>query len=222
MSKAPAWARQGKGEKMETAPSKEFSPRFWMKKGEGVEQDDEVYITFCDEEPLLFYEHSLKVGKKFGYNVTCMKNLGEECPLCEAGHYAPNVAVFTVIDHRSITDKNNKVHQDEKKLFVAKSSTWSVLELKKQRLEQKGLSMKGATFRVARTNAQKSPNAGNDFDFEGHVDGNDYDLEPLDYEKYLAPDAEYAAHMAKKAAKPTDWDDNEPVSKPKSSKPKFD
>ena len=206
------WFRQGKEEKLDTPPKKEFAPRFWLKKGESA------FITFCDKDPIMIYEHELKINGKWGNNTTCMKNIGEECPLCENEHYAPNVAIFTVIDHRKIEGKNGKVYENEKRLYVLKSTAWAILEIKKQKLEDKGLNMKGACFEVTRTKGDKSPNVGDVFDYEGHVE--DMDIDPLDYAKFLAPDAEWCAHMAKKAGKKNS-ESNDAPAKPNSSKPNF-
>lgn len=209
----PNWYRQGKDEEMVIPPKRDYAPRFWLKKGESA------FITFCDEDPILMYEHELKINGKFGNQTTCMKNIGEECPLCENGYYAPNVAVFSIIDHREIQGKDNKVYKDEKRLLVAKSTSWAVIELKKKKLEGKGKTMKGAMFEVTRTNKDKSPNVGDVFDYEEHVPDDFMDLSPLDYEKFLAPDAEYVAHMAEKAGVKNQNSDG--ATKPASGKPQF-
>lgn len=213
MSK-PSWYRQGSDEELETKPEKKYASRFWMKKGE------EAYITFCDENPIMLYEHSLKIGQKFGFHTTCMKNIGEPCPLCDNGHYASDVAIFTIIDHREIKGKDGKVYQDQKKLFVAKATTWAKLKLKKKRIEEKGIKFTGAMFLVTRTTGDKSPATGDDFEFEENIAESGVDLSPIDYDEFLAPDAEYCAYMAKKAGVKTD-DDFGGTPAPKASKPSF-
>lgn len=137
-----------------------------------VQKDEDARITFVDGElsdqgfllPPRFYEHTLYHAGKWT-NFVCPEKtnpeLGQKCPICEAGDYASLVALFTVIDHRSYkSPTTGKTYQDTPKIFAAKSQTFEILN--KMAIKRGGLA--GCTFDVSRT-GDKSAAVGNVFDF---------------------------------------------------------
>jgi len=58
--------------------------------------EDDVEIRFLNDEPILFYEHSVNEGGKF-LNVTCT---GDDCPYCEGGNKAAYKGAFLIVDTR--------------------------------------------------------------------------------------------------------------------------
>ena len=67
---------------------------------------DEVDIRFLTEEPISFYEHTVKKGNKFE-NIICT---GEDCPLCEDDNPSFKGA-YLVWDYTEYTDRNKKKHK---------------------------------------------------------------------------------------------------------------
>ena len=210
--------------------------RFWVK------QDGEGLVTFLDGnltsdgllDTVSFNQHNLKINGKWRNYFVCVAD-NEPCPLCEMDNYPTLVALFTVLDHTKYTDRNGKVHQHERKLFVAKRDTMKRL----QKLAAKRGGLTGWTVSISRT-GERSPEVGTDFDFEEHHEDlvefgktlklKAEDVKPLDYEKeikYLSADelrelgfgtpvvgkSETSAVLGKKASKkvkPADDDDDPP------------
>ena len=163
--KAAAEAEQKRGEQ-----GKLF--RFWMK------EKEEAQITFVDGElakdgplagmpdPPRYYEHNLFLNGTWNNFFVCPEktnpDANDKCPLCESGDRPALVALFTIIDHRSIpsTKDKAKVYKDTKKLLVAKSQTYELLT--KHAIKRKGLA--GCTFDASRV-GDKSASVGSMFDF---------------------------------------------------------
>jgi len=160
--------------------------RFWIKEGA------ETQITFLDgvlEDGLLQAastdEHMVRINGKW-HNFLCIA-AEEACPICENGDSPAWIAVLTVIDHSKYEDKNGKVHQHTRKLFVCKRDTFK--KLQKYANKHKGLA--GCTFDVSRT-GEKSPAVGSDFDFVEKLPISEIvkkyglkaeEAQPADYEK---------------------------------------
>lgn len=145
--------------------------RFWMK------EKEEARITFVDGElategplagypdPPRYYEHNLFLNGSWNNFVVCPEKTnpdsGEKCPYCEAGERPALVALFTVIDHRTILSKDkSRTYKDTKKLLVAKPQTYEILT--KHAIKRKGLA--GCTFDASRV-GDKSAAVGSMFDF---------------------------------------------------------
>ena len=77
---------------------------------------DEVDIRFLTEEPISFYEHTVKKGNKFE-NIICT---GEDCPLCEDDNPSFKGA-YLVWDYTEYTDRNKKKHKGQLRLYVGGS-----------------------------------------------------------------------------------------------------
>ena len=142
--------------------------RFWMK------EKEEARITFIDGDlgpdgvlvPPRYYEHVLFLNGSWNNFFVCPEKTnpdsGDKCPICESGDKPPSlVAVFTVIDHRAMPSKDKtKVWKDQKKLLVAKTGTFELLN--KHAIKRGGLA--GATFDASRV-GDKSASVGSMFDF---------------------------------------------------------
>lgn len=135
--------------------------RFWVPK------DKETQITFLDgdldEDGLLetvtFWEHNLRLNGRWGNHYACTQDQ-EPCPICLGGDTPSLVAAFSILDHTEWTDKNNKTHKHERRLFVCKRETFKRL----QKIATKRGGLAGATFDVSRI-GEKSAAVGSDFDF---------------------------------------------------------
>jgi len=73
--------------------------RFFLADGE-----EDIPLRFLTEEPILFYEHSLKVGKNYT-NETCK---GEGCEHCESGDRPSYKGAWLVTDGREREVKERK------------------------------------------------------------------------------------------------------------------
>ncbi len=137
--------------------------RFW------IPNDKETQITFLDgdldDDGLLqtvtYWEHQLRLNGDWRNWFACTQD-SEPCPICLGGQGdSPSlVAAFTVIDHTKWTDKQQKVHQHERRLFICKRETLKRL----QKIATKRDGLLGITFDVSRT-GDKSAAVGSDFDF---------------------------------------------------------
>lgn len=169
---APSWMKKGKEaqkalqKEEEVAKAKDEEKgklfRFWMPK------DTQTSITFLDGvlddegalDILLYYEHNVYMNNSWKNWFVCTAE-DEPCPICEGGERSSSlVGALTIIDHTEWTGNNNKLHRDERKLFVAKRDTINALQM----LATKRGGLAGCTFDVART-GDKSPGCGNVFDF---------------------------------------------------------
>lgn len=146
--------------------------RFWLEEGE-----QNVMITFVDGNlvqtaagmvllPPRYFEHNLKLNGRWGNHFVCPEKTvpgqGYKCPICEAGDRPSLVALFTIIDHRTFTGKENKVYKDTVKLFVANAQAFEQLNM----LAQKVGGLAGSRWSVSRA-GDKSPRTGNSFFPEG-------------------------------------------------------
>ena len=84
---------------------------------------DEVDIRFLTEEPISFYEHTVKKGNKFE-SIICT---GEDCPLCEDDNPSFKGA-YLVWDYTEYTDRNKKKHKGQLRLYVGGSRIVTQLE----------------------------------------------------------------------------------------------
>jgi hypothetical protein len=173
---AVSWLKQGEDSaklheqekaaqiKRQSEQGKSF--RFWLKKG------DEASIWFVDGAlhtkgylaPPRYYEHTVFFNNTWD-NIVCpqqtMPSAKEVCPICEGKDRAALVSLFTVIDTRPYTTKNGITIPFTRKLFVAKPTTFDMLN--KMAIKRGGLT--GCRFDVSRT-GDKSPNVGDVFDFQ--------------------------------------------------------
>jgi hypothetical protein len=167
-------------QKADAEQAARFGPgRFWVEKGK------EARITFLDghmEEGLIqtvsFYEHMIPRGAgKKGFDTFPCTQETEACPICEGGNQPALVFAFTILDHREWKDKNGKVHEHEKRLFVCKRESFKLLQATATKLmaPSKDIAGKevppratngllGVTFDVMRI-GEKSAGVGTSFEF---------------------------------------------------------
>ena len=96
--------------------------RFFLPAPEKGKSSSEADLRFLTEEPVNFYEHTIKgmsKGKETYDNYTCT---GEDCPFCNDGDRPTYKGAFLVVDRRKFkyTDKsgNEKTGKDQVRLFV--------------------------------------------------------------------------------------------------------
>lgn len=173
--------------------------RFWMPPPRvvgGKMQDSVSHITFVDPNkhpvhgfqiPFVYMEHNLFLNQSWKNWFTCPKREargGEpavSCPLCKSGDKPYLAAAYTIIDHSEWTGKDGREHKDELKLYIVKSKVLKVL----RRAAAKKGGLRGWRTEVMRT-SDKSPNTGDQFDFENKVELPE-DIQPFDYLELLAP-----------------------------------
>lgn len=161
---------------------KSFVSRFWLP-GEA-----NAKIVFLDDNPPIIEEHQLKLNNDWRNWYTCLRIVGETCPICDELDDKPyTVGFYTIIDTTEWTDKKGETHKNQLKLFAAKFQTLQILK----RLSGKRGSLAGCVFDVYRS-SKDAPNTGDVFDFEGKLDKEDIlKLNPeaavFDYNEILAP-----------------------------------
>lgn len=173
-----------------------FTRRFWMPQG------SEKYVVFLTEgnvAPIVF-EHQVQLGGDWKNWFSCLEPLGLKCGLCEYaednnGRFKRYKAMMmTIIDTSEYKDRTGKIWKDQKCLMACKKDTQEILKLKYLDRLEEDEGMRGAMFRVIRTNSDKSCNVGEDFTFKKMVDGEQFDdIEPFDIAEVCAPNEEAVA-----------------------------
>lgn len=167
--------------------------RFFLKK------DQATNITFLDGDlnsggtfNNYYYEHSItppgadpKTTSPQQY--VCVQE-DEPCPLCESGNTARFTLPLTVIDHTEYKDKQNKVHKNQKKLYIAPPSLHKDL-MEKAKLRN-GLTL--CQFQAKRLGVDFEPRVGKSLEYlkrftkeEFVAEYGEDALTPLDYNEYL-------------------------------------
>ena len=155
----------------------------------------ETSITFVDDLvhpngyklPFVAEEHQMEIRGNWKNWLTCLGSSPdkdgkkEECPPCKIGNYPSVISAYTIIDHSVWTDKKDKEHRDELKLFVAKSKTVQILD----KWLAKYNTLRGLRFDVTRRDS-KAPNVGDMFIPDEVVELKD-DIQPFDYEAVFKP-----------------------------------
>jgi len=177
--------------------------RFRMKAGETKK------VIFLDDNPPIIEEHQLKLDGKWGNFYTCLKNLGQTCPLCEAGDRPATTGFYTVIDRTEYTvqrgDNAGQKRADQLRVMAVKFK--GLKQFKKFSAKYKGLA--GCEFEADRT-SDKAASVGDMFVLEEKHDEdalldiiNAQRQQPIEHlsavlvnwEEYLAPRS--AADLAK-------------------------
>lgn len=161
----------------------------------------EALIAFCDGEnvegdSIIHYkEHSFsKRSTKAPGFATCWQGTGTDCPLCAAGLTPYDAWPLTIIQiEPTWTDKEGKVHTNQKKLIVVKKEMMQrVLRFIEQR---EGLT--GTKWNIHRS-GKTAYTVGDDWQFQTKVEGGRAGLakdlgveetlvQPLDYLDLLKP-----------------------------------
>lgn len=176
---------------------KNYVNRFWLP------ADSTAKIVFLDDNPPIIEEHQLQIDGDWRNWFTCLRMVGEVCPICEhLDNKAYTVGFYTILDMSEWVDRNGKTHTNELKLFPAKFKTLQVLK----RLSAKRGSLEGCVFEVYRSTSD-APNTGDVFDFEEKLTKDDIlalnpDAKPFDYAEILQPkEVGEIMNMLKKATR---------------------
>jgi len=161
---------------------KTYVNRFWLP------PDSTATIVFLDDNPPIIEEHQLQIDGDWRHWLTCLRMVGEPCPVCDTlDNKAYTVGFYTILDMSEWKDKSGKIHKNELKLFPAKFKTLQVLK----RLSAKRGSLEGCAFEVYRSTSD-APNTGDVFDFERKLTKDEIlelnpEAKPFDYAEILKP-----------------------------------
>lgn len=117
-------------EKKRQEENRQSGNRLWrfFIQGDGSEAD----VRFLTEEPLNYYEHTLKViqnGKERYDSAVC---IGDDCPICARGERPTFKGAYLIVDKRpyEYTDKdgNKKSGSDQVRLYVQGTRVLSQLD----------------------------------------------------------------------------------------------
>lgn len=171
-----------KEKEIEAKQSRTFINRFWLP------SDGTSKIVFLDDNPPIVEEHQIQIDGDWRNWFTCLRMVGESCPICDKLDSKPyTVGFYTVLDTTEWKDKQGRVHKNEIKLFPAKFKTLQVLK----RLSAKRGSLDGCMFEVYRSSSD-APNTGDVFDFEKKLSMDEIlamnpEAKPLNYAEILEP-----------------------------------
>jgi len=173
----PAWAA-GVGHKadMGTSSGSGRVPfRFWLKAGTSRKI---LFLTDGNEAPVI-EEHQYQAMKKgklsWDNHVTCLKLLGETCPMCGFARdvdkfNAYRVQLFTILDLTPWKDRDGKERLFTKKVLAVKQRTQEMIARKYIARLDENQTLKGASFNVFRSNDSKSAAVGTEYEFLKMVD----------------------------------------------------
>jgi hypothetical protein len=176
MKKGEASAAAAKQDQAEAAKRREEQGKLWRY---FLKPKEEGSLTFVDGDlspegfllPPRYYEHNLYLNGSWNNHFVCPEKTnpeaGQKCPICEGGDRPTLVALFTVIDHRVFTSKNDSAKQytDTVKILAAKPPTFEMLN----KIAQKRGGLAGARFDVSRL-TDKDAAVGSMFDFMEKLD----------------------------------------------------
>lgn len=171
-----------KKEEEQEEKQKNYVARFWLP------PEASTKIVFLDDDPPIIEEHQLKIDGDWRNWFTCLRIIGEACPICDVLESPPyTVGFYTVIDMAEFTDRRGNERKNERKLFTPK---FKALQMMKRFSAKRG-SLKGCVFEVYRS-SKDSFNTGDVFDFEGKLDEDEIkklnvDVSPFDYAEILKP-----------------------------------
>lgn len=161
---------------------KNYVNRFWLP------PEGNTKIIFLDDNPPILEEHQLKINGDWRHWYTCLRVIGEACPICDILQDQPyTVGYYTIIDTAEWTDRKGQKHVNERKLLAVKFKALQMLK----RLSAKRGSLVGCVFDVYRS-SKDAFNTGDVFDYEGKLEPEQIkrlnpDAEPYDYAKILEP-----------------------------------
>jgi len=159
--------------------------RFFVKAGETKR------MIFLTDDPPIIEEHTLKLDGKCEHHFTCLKNLGETCPLCEAGDPPATVGFFAVIDRSAYTTTDGIEAKDRVVVLAAKFGSLKLFK----KFSRKYQGLVGSEFEVDRTTGWESK-IGDSYtrelrhttaELEVMLGGQEVSAVVPDWEQYLAP-----------------------------------
>lgn len=179
--------------------------RFWLKQGAKA---NIIFLTNGANAPIV-PEHSVCINGTWGHEFTCLKAIGEPCPLCDyADDYnkykAYHARMFAVYNMTLIKRKNQEVETPlGRQLLVAKFKTEELLKRRYEKIVANGDDFRGAMFEVVRSTEDKSPRVGDDYTFEKMVDLAELNeeaekIEDYNFEEILAIDREGVKNAARR------------------------
>ena len=170
--KTGAAAVAAMGKEKAKAAARSAGGRWYLKPGtsgmltflDGVVTEDGIFAAPH------YYEHEIKVdGRKMPDFYVCLNSEegDQQCPICNENRNPTFVGALTVIDHTPWKDRDDKVHKNNRRLFIYKRDSQStLLELAKLR----GGSLAGCTFAVIRPEGQRTARIGTLFEYKGKSD----------------------------------------------------
>lgn len=152
---------------------RQASLRYWRKSDGEYEK-----ALFASNEPFVVYEHQVKIAGDWRNWFTCRKGMEGGCPICDAAgkvekYFRYQVGLYTVIDRRGYTDKEGKKHEYTVRILPVKKKQLNKFKMKSKDLEKRGVTkggLKGCQFLVARSDGDKIPSIGDDWEFDKVVD----------------------------------------------------
>jgi len=201
MGEIPSWVDgAGFDADMESEKVLRANDRFWLKQGSTRK------IIFLTEDPVILFEHQVYIPGGGYHYATCLRPLDIPCALCD---YADDnsgqakrsrVAVFSIIDTTTYVDKAEKEHSNIKKLLMAKKGTFELLKRRQLKIREAGHpGLQYALVEAYRTNKDKSPAVGDEFEYIKHVDPTTLeDTEEFDWQTLLAPDQDKTRNVLRK------------------------
>lgn len=170
--------------------------RFWMPKGSART------IIFLSSGPdaVTIHEHQLNLHGNWRNWYSCLEPTGKPCPICQF-HKENNqfkrykAMFFSVIDTTEFVDKRGNNRKDLKKILCAKRGVAEIIKRKYLARYENDEDLRGAMFKVYRTNDDKSSSVGEDYEFIKMVDLSGYeDTSVHDWAEVLKPDPDGVAN----------------------------
>ena len=175
-----------------TKSSASNTNRYWMPKG-----SDRTIIFLSDgPDAVTAQEHQLQLHGNWRNWFTCLESSGKPCPLCEwnkeHNQFKRYKAMFfSIIDTTEFVDKRGNKRKNLQKILCAKRGAAEIIKRKYLARFEEDEGLRGAMFKVFRTNDDKSSSVGEDYEFVKMVDLSGYDdTEPHDWAEVLRPDVD--------------------------------
>lgn len=182
--------------------------RFFIGKGE---TKSVIFLTSGDRGscPEL-HEHQLWLNRK-PVNMSCYNDDDgkEKCPMCIAAldlpykYRAKKVQLYSILDLTKFRDRQGVEHTHSVKLLVAPPHIAEYFGALYQRHKEKGKTLRYAKYTVKRGASDKTPNVGDQWFYEEHVDPATIpkDVQEINYEEALAPNLDGLKMLAEKFLK---------------------
>ena len=159
--------------------------RFFMKNGETAK------IVFLDDSCVSCNEHMVRNAPGTPPDFfTCIGGIDKTDPTCPLCHVcsAYFIGSYTIMDNRSWTDKDGKIHKFQKRVLCAKAQ--AAQKYKEASANYKGL--RGCVFQVSRGASQQAWTIGDVIEYKGRMTEAQMkqmfgDTKPVDYAAFFEP-----------------------------------